>query len=154
MRSSRAICMSVTPVCRSNGVTFLTGGQLTDNDMNANVYSTNDRGIKSSSMFKEPNTAIYESYLPWTYFQPMKIDIEKMPAPEAKYYQRHTKKPWDISTTELLEIQARKKYIHCLMYSVLFVMLYFVLPKEKNFAGTRGCDGFWIMLPKNQPEQF
>eukprot|EP00656_Telonema_subtile_P001071 TRINITY_DN10510_c0_g1_i3.p1 TRINITY_DN10510_c0_g1~~TRINITY_DN10510_c0_g1_i3.p1 ORF type:complete len:122 (-),score=26.74 TRINITY_DN10510_c0_g1_i3:189-554(-) len=83
-----------------------------------------------------------------------KRQIETMPAPEPKYYQRHTKKPWDISTTELLEIQARKKYIHCMIYGVLFVMLYFVLPKEKTYAGTRGSDGFWIMLPKNQPELF
>lgn len=154
MRASRTLCLSASGMRLNNGPTFLTGGQLTDDDMCANAYPVNERGIRSSSMFPESNTAIYESYMPWTYFQPGKVDIETMPAPEPKYYQRHTKKPWDISTTELLEIQARKKYIHCMIYGVLFVMLYFVLPKEKTYAGTRGSDGFWIMLPKNQPELF
>jgi len=114
----------------------------------------NERGIRSSSPFPEPNTAIYDTYMPWTYFQPMDVKVEKMPAPEPKYYQHLTKKPWDVSSTELLEIQSRKKYIQAIGYLMLIVYLYFLMPKEKSFSGLRGSDGHWVMLPKNQPEKF
>jgi len=119
-----------------------------------NVHPLNERGIRSSSPFPEPNTAIYDTYMPWTYFQPMDVNIEKMPAPEAKYYQRHTKRPWDLSSTELLEIQSRKKYLQGVGYALLAIYLYCLLPKEKSFSGLRGSDGYWVALPKNQPEKF
>lgn len=153
-RTSRSLISTSAARLSQVGVTFQTGGQLMDDDMNAVAYRHNERGIRSSSMFPEPNTAIYDSYMPWTYFEPIKVDIEKMPAPEAKYYQKFTKKPWDISTTELMEIQARKKYIHAVIYFFMWIAIYFVLPKEKTYIGTRGSDGKWIMLPKNQPELF
>lgn len=137
-----------------NGPTFHTGGECNNTCDIQNSFPMNERGIRSSSPFPEPNTAIYDTYMPWTYFQPMDVKMEKMPAPEAKYYQHLTKKPWDVSSTELLEIQSRKKYIQAIAYLILIVYLYFLMPKEKSFSGLRGSDGYWIMLPKNQPEKF
>ncbi|KAL7701609.1 hypothetical protein N2W54_004651 [Lotmaria passim] len=137
-----------------NGPTFQTGGDNNNTSDIQNAFPLNERGIRSSSPFPEPNTAIYDTYMPWTYFQPIDVQIEKMPAPEAKYYQHHTKKPWDVSTTDLMEIQSRKKYLQGIGYLILVVYLYTLLPKEKSYTGKVGSDGFWVMLPKNQPEKF
>ncbi|EPY35204.1 hypothetical protein STCU_01198 [Strigomonas culicis] len=137
-----------------NGPTFLTGGDNNNTTDTQNVYPLNERGIRSSSPFQEPNTAIYDSYLSWTYFQPLDVNIEKLPAPEAKYYQRLTKRPWDVSSTEMIEIQSRKKYFQTWLYLVAVIIMYFLLPKEKSYNGLRGSDGIWVALPKNQPEKF
>ncbi|EAN91737.1 hypothetical protein C3747_20g11 [Trypanosoma cruzi] len=137
-----------------NGPTFSTGGECMNTCDIQNAFPMNERGVRSSSPFQEPNTAIYDTYMSWTYFQPIDVNIEKLPAPEAKYYQRHTKRPWDISTTELIEIQSRKKYFQVWGYLIAFIYLYFLMPKEKSFSGLHGPDGHWIMLPKSRPELF
>ena len=155
MRSSRCIAFRSTPALLHNyGPTFLTGGSYSEELENAVAHPTNERGIKSSSMWNEPNTAVYDTHFPWTYFQPQKVNIEALPAPEAKYYQRFTKRPWDISSTEWQEMTTRKRFIQSFWYAFLFFMVYFYLPKEKSFSGSRGTDGFWALLPKNQPHLF
>lgn len=137
-----------------NGPTFQTGGEYNDACTTANAYPLNDRGIRSSSPFPEPNTAIYDTYQPWTYFHPIDVNVEKMPAPDPKYYQKHTKRPWDLSATELLDIQSRRKYFQMWGYGIATIFVYFLMPKEKSFSGLRGSDGHWIMLPTGQPEKF
>ncbi|CAD2217408.1 hypothetical protein AGDE_04028 [Angomonas deanei] len=155
MRRTQLVAFSATRAALvGNGPTFLTGGDNNNTTDTANVYPLNERGIRSSSPFPEPNTAIYDTYMPWTYFQPMDVNIEKMPAPEPKYYQKLTKRPWDVSSTELLEIQSRKKYMQVIFYICACAYLYFLMPKEKSYSGLRGSDGIWILLPKNQPEKF
>ena len=137
------------------GLTFPTGGSLSENTEAVNHLPTSDRGVKSSSIFPEPNTAIYDStFIPWTYFEPTKVHIEKMPAPEAKYYQRLTRKPWDVSSTEWMEISNRKRYVMSFWYSAMLVFVMFIVPKERSFSGLIGYDGFFVMLPKNKPELF
>lgn len=160
MRATRFSALRATATLLSNGITFPTGGTCSEpGNFNipeaANTFSVNERGVKSSSQFPEPHTAVYDSaILPWTYFQPMKVNIEKLPAPEAKYYQVLTKKPWDVSSTEWVEIQYRKKAIGSAWYFSLLFAAYFLLPKEKSYSGLRGFDGWYILLPKNQSELF
>ncbi|CAJ1027569.1 hypothetical protein Q4I32_004614 [Leishmania shawi] len=137
-----------------NGPTFHTAGDNNNTSDIQNAFPMNERGIRSSSPFPEPNTAIYDTYMPWTYFQPIDVNIHKMPEPEAKYYQFHTKKPWDVSTTDLIEIQSRKKYVQGVGYFLMVIYVYFLMPKEKSYSGETGSDGFFVMLPKNQPEKF
>ncbi|SYZ66625.1 hypothetical_protein (plasmid) [Leishmania braziliensis MHOM/BR/75/M2904] len=137
-----------------NGPTFHTAGDNNNTSDIQNAFPMNERGIRSSSPFPEPNTAIYDTYMPWTYFQPIDVKINKMPEPEAKYYQFHTKKPWDVSTTDLIEIQSRKKYVQGVGYFLMVIYVYFLMPKEKSYSGETGSDGFFVMLPKNQPEKF
>lgn len=137
-----------------NGLTFQTGGSDNNTCDTANAFPMGPRGVRSSSPFPEPNTAIYDSYLSWTYFQPLEVKIEKLPAPDPKYYQHHTKRPWDVSCTELLEIVSRRKFLQMWCYIVVCFYLYFLMPKEKSYSGLRGSDGYWIMLPKNEPEKF
>jgi hypothetical protein len=106
-------------------------------------------------MFAEPHTAVYDSLIvPWTYLQPVKVNVELMPAPEAKYYQRLTKKPWDISSSEWVEMSYRKRFLMACWYTSFIVSLMFILPKEKSFSGLKGSDGWYIALPKNRPELF
>ncbi|CCW64326.1 unnamed protein product [Phytomonas sp. EM1] len=154
----RVSCLSAFAATRAvlvgNGTTFLTGGDCTTSNEMQNVYRLGPRGIRSSSPFEEPNTAIYDSFVSWTYFQPIDIKVDKLPAPKAKYYQHHTKKPWDVSSTELMEITSRRKYVQGWGYLFLSIYVYFLMPKEKSFSGIRGSDGWWIMLPRNQPEKF
>eukprot|EP00796_Vickermania_ingenoplastis_P009260 gene9260-6511_t len=155
MRRSTTALFSTTCVrLVGNGPTFQTGGEHIDACTTANVYPLNERGIRSSSPFPEPNTAVYDTYQPWTYFHPIDVNVEKLPAPEPQYYQKHTKRPWDLSATELLEIQSRRKYFQIWFYAFATFFLYFLMPKEKSYSGLRGSDGFWIMLPKFQPEKF
>lgn len=154
MRSTQTLAFRATCLALNNGPTFSTGGGHNDTVDVANAYPLNERGIRSSSPFPEPNTAVYEAYMPWTYFQPHKVDIEKLPAPDAKYYQRFTKRPWDVSSTEAIEINSRKKFLGFVTYSFLIVWAYFWLPKEKSYSGLHGPDGSWIFLPKNKPEYF
>lgn len=154
MRSTRSLAFVATRAALNNGPTFLTGGGHNDTVDVANAYPLNERGIRSSSPFAEPNTAVYEAYLPWTYFCPHNVNIEKMPAPEAKYYQRLTKKPWDVSSTEAIEINSRKKFFGFIIYTGLVIWAYFYLPKEKSYSGLYGPDGHWVLLPKNKPEYF
>lgn len=157
MRATSIAAMSATRVALvGNGLTFPTGGENTNENywFTANAHPMGNRNVRSSSVFPEPNTAIYDGYLAWTYFQPLDIKIDTMAAPEAKHYQRHTKRPWDVSCTELVEIQSRRRYLQLWWYSLLLVLIFFLLPKEKSFSGLRGPDGHYIMLPKNQPEKF
>ncbi|AYU79554.1 protein of unknown function - conserved [Leishmania donovani] len=155
MRKTSACAIAATRrALVGNGPTFHTGGDNNNMSDIQNAFPMNERGIRSSSPFPEPNTAIYDSYMPWTYFQPIDVKVDKMPAPEAKYYQHHTKKPWDVSTTDLIEIQSRKKYVQGVGYFVMLIYLYFLMPKEKSYSGETGSDGFFVMLPKNQPEKF
>lgn len=137
-----------------NGPTFQTGGEHIDACMIANAHPLNERGIRSSSPFPEPNTAVYDTYQPWTYFHPIDVKIDKLPAPNPKYFQKHTKRHWDLSATELLEIQSRRKYFQVWGYGLVTVFVYFLMPKEKSFSGLRGADGHWVLLPKFQPEKF
>lgn len=159
MQANRALLMRSSALLRtaaasSNGPTFMTGGTLSDELEHAACLPVNERGIKSSSMFHEPNTAIYDASVSWTYLQPQKVNVEKFPAPEAKYYQRLTRKPWDISTAEWVEITHRKKTAMSFWYFSVFLMAWFVIPKEKSYSGLAGTDGFWVLLPKNEPELF
>lgn len=155
MRRTSSLLFTASAILRvGNGPTFQTGGEHIDTCTTANAYPLNERGIRSSSPFPEPNTAVYETYQPWTYFHPIDVDIERLPAPDPKYFQKHTKRPWDLSATELLEIQSRRKYFQAWGYGLATVFLYFLMPKEKSFSGLRGSDGTWIMLPKFQPEKF
>jgi hypothetical protein len=154
MRSSRVLAISSTRALL-NGITFPTGG--TDSAMveSTNTLPVNERGVKSSSQFPEPNTAVYDAaIISWTYFEPMKVTVDKLPAPEAKYYQKNTKRPWDISSTEWVEIQYRKKFFMSVYYFTLLCLVFFYFPKEKSYSGLRGADGWYVMLPKNQSELF
>jgi hypothetical protein len=106
-------------------------------------------------MFVEPNTAVYDgAFIPFTYLQPMKVTVEKLPAPEAKYYQRLTRKPWDISSTEWMEITARKRYFAAMWYGAMIVVMMFMMPKERSFSGIKGADGYYVNLPTRKPEMF
>ena len=137
------------------GLTFPTACTNSETVENTNVLPINERGVKSSSIFPEPNTAVYDStFVAWTYFEPTKVEIAKLPAPEAQYYQRHTRKPWDVSSTEWMEITSRKKYVFGTWYVAFgaFVMLY--MPRERTYSGLEGGDGYFVNLPKNQPEMF
>ena len=146
---------SATLLCAvGNGPTHLSGGQCTDDGYHPAVYGVNERGVRSSSMFAESNTAVYDNHIAWTYLQTAKVCVERMPAPEAKYYKVHTRRPWDISSQEYFELTTRRHFIKCVYFAIMFFLIYFYLPKEKTFIGTRGTDGFWVMLPKNQPHQF
>jgi hypothetical protein len=142
-----------------NGVSFGIGGVESKNAEAANCVPSNERGLKASAMFQEGlQTANYDALFgawSWTYMQPVaKVNIEKMPAPEAKYYQQHTKKPWDISCSDYVEIITRKRFFLCGLWGSLVLAMFFVMPKEKQFSGKKGADGWWIGLPKNQPELF
>eukprot|EP00760_Papus_ankaliazontas_P030692 PhM_4_TR4976/c0_g1_i1/m.86291 len=136
------------------GPTLPIGPQVMDESTDAPALGSTPRGVKNTSCFKEDNTAIYDGPISWSYFQPHKVNIEVMPAPEAKYYQRNTKKPWDISTTEWMELTYRKRVVMAIWWGSMWFALVFLLPKEKQFAGLRGHDGMWIMLPQNQKELF
>jgi uncharacterized protein YceK len=161
MRSSKCLMLRATPLLAQAtsglpaGLTFPTGGSHSDTVESVNHLPTTDRGVKSSSIFPEPNTAVYDSaFLPWTYFEPVKVSIEKMPAPEKKYYQRLTRKPWDVSSTEWMEISARKRYVGGIYYACLIGAAMFVLPKERSFSGEVGQDGWFVNLPKNKSHYF
>lgn len=156
MRASRVLAIRATSRLLVGGQGFSTAGTNSDDVEFANVLPVSDRGIKSSSMFPEPNVALYDAGpLTWTYFEPLKVaGIEKLPAPEAKYYQRLTKRPWDVSSSEWVEITYRKKAIGTFYYFTLICLVYFYLPKEKQFSGLKGSDGFYVLLPKNQTELF
>lgn len=154
-KTSIAAFTATRVVLAGNGIgTFSSGGECSQTSDVMNAFPLSERGVRSSSPFMENNTAIYDSYQSFTYMQPQDINIEKMPAPEAKYYQHHTKRPWDVSSTELTEIVSRRKFVQACGYGVITIFLYFIMPKEKSFSGSRGSDGSWIMLPKNQPEKF
>lgn len=155
MRKTSIAAFSATRVALvGNGLTFHTGGEDKNTAETAHAFPMGANGVRSSSPFPEPNTAIYDTYMSWTYFQPLDVKIEKLPAPEAKYYQHHTKRAWDVSCAELLEIVSRRKYLQVWGYAIVCVYLYFLMPKEKSYSGLRGSDGHWVMLPKNQPEKF
>lgn len=140
----------------SNGPTFNVQAWCTTDDAPCpSAFPVNEKNVRSSSMFPEPNTSVYDSaLLPWTYFAPHKVNIQKMPAPDAKYYQKNTKRPWDVSTTEWREFVVRRSLFFVLYTSTMCFLFYFVIPKEKNFSGLRGSDGFYVLLPKNKPEMF
>ena len=161
MRASRVAAFRMTPIAAQAttglgaGLTFPTGGSFSDTVEAANHMPTSDRGVKSSSIFPEPNTAVYDStFLPWTYFEPIKVNIEKLPAPEPKYYQRLTRKPWDVSSTEWMEISARKRFVLGMYYGSMLIVVMFLVPKERSFSGETGFDGFFINLPKGKSELF
>jgi hypothetical protein len=122
--------------------------------MAADCFPANERGIKSASVFPEPNTAVYDGILPFSYFCPTKVSIEKMPAPDAKYYQHLTKRHWDVSATENYEMRTRTMYFQAWFYGILVIFVHFFMQKEKKFAGTSGSDGFWALLPKGHSEYF
>lgn len=159
LRRTTALALRATPIALNNGPTFLTGGVHTG-EQELTHYSTaychpvNERGVHSSSMFQEPNTSVYDSIAPWTYFQPHAVKIDVLPAPEPKDYQRLTRKPWDISMTEWMEVQQRKSIVAMLFWAFMTYLAYFGLHKEKSYDGTRGSDGTWVLLPKNRPEWF
>jgi hypothetical protein len=117
-------------------------------------FPVNDRGIKSSFALAETNTATYEAVQTWTWMQPGKVNIEKMPAPEAKYYQVHTKRIWDVSSTEQMEIILRKRIFHFFIMATFVIYLYFFHVDERSYDGTTGRDPIWALLPKNRPEMF
>ena len=152
----RATRLSLSKGAVGCGGTFHTGGHLTDDYHSSFAHPTGERGIRSSSPFAEPNTAVYDSYMSWTYFQPMRVDIEKMAAPEKKYYQRLTRKPWDLSTMEYHDMITRKRFVQFWWLFALSMFMYFFMTKEKKFAGTSdiSSDGIWVLLPKNRPELF
>lgn len=159
MRSTRLVAFRSTPMLCAGavgaGLPFPTGASFSDTVEAVNHMPTNDRGVKSSSIFPEPNTAVYDStFVPWTYFEPVKVEIEKLPAPEPKYYQRFTRKPWDVSSTEWMEITARKRYVLGMFYAMLIFAIMFIIPKERSFSGEIGYDGFFVNLPKNKSELF
>ena len=150
---------SLPRYCVANGVSFGIGGVESKNAEQANCVPSNERGLKASAMYQEGlQTANYDALMgawSWTYMRPVeKVEVEKLAAPEAKYYQVHTKKPWDISCTDYVEIIARKRMFLCALWGSLILIMFFVMPKEKQFSGKKGADGWWIMLPKNKPEMF
>jgi hypothetical protein len=151
MRASRVLACSGVGA----GLTFPTGATLSDNVESKNVLPSNDRGVKSSSIFPEPNTAVYDAaFASWTYFEPTKVNIEKLPVPEKQYYQRLTRKPWDVSCTEWMEITARKRYVSGMYYLCFIAFVMFILPRERTYSGLSGSDGFFVNLPANKPEMF
>ena len=158
MRRSAACMMSRSAVLLDTGVSnatpWGTGATVSEEREYAALMPANSRGVKSTTLFEEPNTSIYDSTASWSYFQPMKVNIEKMGAPDAKYYQRHTRREWDISTSEWYEMTQRKKYVLTWYYAALILLFWFVIPKEKSYSGLVGCDGFWALLPKGQPELY
>ena len=152
MRSSRFLLKGSGVAA---GLTFPTGASVSETVEATNHMPTNERGVKSSTVFPEPTTAVYDStFVAWTYFEPAKVNIEKFPAPEKQYYQRWTRKPWDVSSTEWMEITARKKYVLGLFYFWLGCFIMFLVPKEKTFSGLSGQDGYFVNLPKGQPNLF
>lgn len=153
-RTPLAAFAATRAVLAGNGPTFNSGGADNNTSDIANAFQMNEHGVRSSSPFPEPNTAIYDGYMSWTYFQPIDVKVELLPAPEAKYYQRLTKKPWDVSSTEWTELTLRRQFMSFWWTLFLFIMAYFMLPKEKSYSGVRGSDGFYILLPKNEPEKF
>ena len=117
-------------------------------------FPDNERNIKASFVFPENNTSVYEAYAVWTYFQPQKVTIERLPAPDPKYYQFHTKRLWDISATEQMEIIIRKRFIGFFVCGFTVIYLYGFLKDERSYDGTEGHDPFWALLPKNRAEWF
>jgi hypothetical protein len=161
MRASRVAAFRATPLALAaagsgvSGLTFPTGASFSDNVESVNFLPSNERGVKSSTIFPEPNTAVYDStFVPWTYFDPIKVDIEKLPVPEKKYYQRLTRKPWDVTCTEWMEISARKRYVIGMYYLALIFFIMFLMPKERSFSGLTGSDGFFVNLPKGKDHYF
>ena len=118
------------------------------------MLKSTPRGVKFSNCLDETNTAVYDGNVSFTYFQPYKVNIEKLGMPDKKYYQRLTRKPWDISTTEWVELMFRKRYLQLYFYSFLIFMSIVVMNKEMQYAGLRGSDGFWVLLPKGETRRF
>ena len=146
---------SVTSVGLTHYGTGLTcGAQKPHYTNDSDLFPTNERGLKHTSLIAEPNTAIYDSWLPWSYFQPHKVSIQKMGVPDAKYYQRFTKKPWDLSSTEYNELIHRKRMFHTAWFGVMIFVVCFICNKGNQYAGLRGLDGYWIALPVGKPHKF
>ena len=138
-----------------NGLQWPCSGQCSETAAYSKLMPVNDRGVRASGpICVEATTAVYETYMSWTYFQPFKVDIDKMPAPEPRHYQRRTKRAWDITTQEFVEILHRKASL--VQMCVFVSMALFILfgPREKSFSGTMGPDGYYILLPRNHPEYF
>ena len=159
MRASRTLAFRASAPLLSGsvpaGLTFPTGGSFSDTVESTNFLPTSERGVKSSTIFPEPNTAVYDStFVPWTYFEPVKVDIEKLPVPEKQYYQRLTRKPWDVSCTEWMEITARKRYVGGMFYASFIFFVMFLMPRERTYSGVTGADGFFANLPAGKPEMF
>ena len=155
MRSSQRLQLAATRCLQlAYGPTAFAPEHHPDDSMQALSFPPNERGVKASFVFPEENTAVYEAYMPWTYLQPGKVDIERLPAPDPKYYQVHTKRLWDISSTEQMEIIIRKRFYGTLVCGVTLIFLYGFLKDERSYDGTEGHDPFWALLPKNRPEWF
>lgn len=140
-------------------MSFGIGGVESKNAEQANCVPTNERGIKSTGPLQEGlQTSNYDAMFgawSWSYMQPVaKVNVDKLPVPEAKYYQQLTKKPWDISCSEYVEILTRKRAMFASFWGMLLVIMFFIMPKEKQYSGKKGADGWWIWLPKNKPELF
>ena len=155
MRASAARLATVFP-SSAQGMCNEDGGSINSPEESLVVFPTTERGVHSSSLFQENNTAVYDAFQPFTYFQPVeKIQVEKIPEPDAKYYQVNTRRHWDITWTEWNEIVNRKK-MFMLYINVPVVMLatYFLTRRSMSFAGERGYDVVVIGAPKNQPHLF
>ncbi|KNH07606.1 fasciclin-1-like protein [Perkinsela sp. CCAP 1560/4] len=135
--------------------TGLNSGPVTsDFHEGSGLLKSTPRGVKFSNCLDETNTAIYDGSVSFTYFQPYKVSIEKLGLPEKKYYQKLTRKPWDISSTEWVELMYRRRYIQWWFFLCCILMTTMVLHREKQYSGVRGSDGFWVMLPKGDPGKF
>jgi hypothetical protein len=154
MRSSQRLNFAVTRTLLVPGPTGVMFDRSPELQHTSLAYPLNDRQVNASWIFPEENTAVYEAYLPFTYFQPHKVNIEKLPAPEPKYYQFHTKRLWDISSTEQVEMILRKRLFHFMFCCFTLVYLYGFHKDERSFDGLEGVDPFWSLLPKNRPEWF
>ena len=120
------------------------------------MTNVNSRGVAPGFIHNGENAAVYDSALKsWHYLAPVeKVDIECMPAPDAKYYQVNTKRDWDISCQEHQEIRDRSNAWRMIQYVCVFIIGFYIIPKERNYSGRNGSDGFWIGLPKQRPELF
>ena len=89
----------------------------------------------------------------WTFLQPTdKCDVQLMPPPKAKYYQRHTKKEWDISSQCHMDIMYRKRFLIYVESLIMCIIVYLILPKEKSYSGLHGTDGINVCIPKGRNE--
>lgn len=73
--------MSTKLLLVGNGPTIQTGGTENETVQWANTLPLSDRGLRTSFVFSEPNTAVYDTYTAWTYFHPIDVNITKMAAP-------------------------------------------------------------------------
>ena len=161
--STRKLMFGRTVACLEKGATggmpignsFGGGGVPVESQYAEFAHPNNSRGQKSSAQFIEESVATYDAaIISFTYMEPHKVKVDKLPEPDKASYQRFTKRSWDLSSTEWMELITRKRMVLAIWWFTIGTVGMLSIPKDRQFSGKGGADGFYVLLQKGTPEAF